>query len=333
METEIVSRPEGRKEKAWRELLRQTGLTPEESEQTVLIWEEGILVAAGSRQGNLFKCIAVAQNRQGEGLTATLLTVLRQEAFRAGFDHLFLYTKPENQALFSSLFFYPVAKTARVLLMESRRNGIRTFLEGLPLSRTAGQIGAVVMNCDPFTRGHRHLVETAAGECDHVYVFVLSEDRGFFSAADRMEMVKRGTKDIPNVTVLSTGPYLISAATFPTYFLKDRERAPEIQCQLDIRIFARHFAPRFGITHRYVGTEPLSPMTNRYNEELKARLPGDGIQVREVPRYGLQEGPVSASRVRELLKRGDREEVFRLVPQTTMGYLMERNLLIQEERL
>ena len=85
-----------------------------------------------SRQKNLLKCIAVDEARQGEGITASLITALRQDAFDAGYEHLFLYTKPGNKFLFSSLFFYPVAKTDQVLLMESRRNGVQRFVEGLP---------------------------------------------------------------------------------------------------------------------------------------------------------------------------------------------------------
>ena len=66
----------------------------------------------------------------------------------------------------------------------------------------------------------------------------------------RMELVKQGTADLTNVTVLPTGPYLLSAATFPTYFLKDREAAGQIQCALDIEIFTKRYAPHFGITDR-----------------------------------------------------------------------------------
>jgi len=224
--------------------------------------------------------------------------------------------------LVSSLFFYAVAQTADVLLMENRRNGVVRFLDTLPPAEN-GVVGAVVMNCNPFTKGHRYLIETAARECDRLLVFVLSEDRSEFSAKDRMEMVKRGTADLPNVTVLPTGPYLISSATFPTYFLKDREAATEVQCLLDIEVFTKYFAPRFGITRRYVGTEPLSPMTNRYNEALKQQLPQKGIVLREIPRLEAGGAPVSASRVRSLLKNGQSQALTDLLPLTTLDYLKE----------
>ncbi len=306
--------------KQWEALLARTGLTPDqELDQTVMVWNDDELIATGSRKGSLLKCIAVDPDHRGEDLTAAVLSQLRTEAFREGYTHLFLYTKPENRHMFAGLFFYPIAQTDQVLLMEDRRNGIRTFLDSLPGAVNGQKIGAAVMNCDPFTLGHRYLIETAAKECDHVYIFVLSEDQGRFSAHDRIEMVRLGMADLPNVTVLPTGPYLISAATFPTYFLKDRESAAQVHCKLDILIFETYFVPRFGITHRYVGTEPLSPMTAQYNAALKEHL--HQVTLVELPRLETGNAPVSASAVRAALDRG--EDIRAMVPETTYRYLTQ----------
>lgn len=307
---------------AWTSLLRKEGLESDNNiESTVLVWDQDVLVATGSRQANLLKCIAVDDAYQGEGLTATVLTHLRQDAFRAGHDHLFLYTKPKNRYMFQSLFFYPIAETKDVLLMENRQNGIGDFLHSLPVAATNGTVGAAIMNCNPFTKGHRYLIETAAKECDRLYVFVLSEDKSEFSFADRLEMVKRGTADLTNVTILPTGPYLISSATFPTYFLKDREQAETVHCLLDIAVFAQYYTPKFGITRRYVGTEPLSPMTAQYNAALKDHLPPNGIELREIPRLEQAGTPVSASAVRKLLDSKQFDALKTLVPDTTYTYL------------
>lgn len=323
MDLKLITHMNDRQLSEWTDFLARQGLTADvDVRQTVLIREDDRIIASGSRQDNLLKCIAIDPAHRGEDLTATLLTTLRQEAFRDGFRHLFLYTKPENKFLFSSLFFYPVAQTDRVLLMESERNGISKFLDKLPVSHEKeGRIGSAVMNCNPFTRGHRYLIETAAAACDHLYIFVLSEDKSEFSAADRMEMVRLGTGDLENVTVLPTGPYLISSATFPTYFLKDRDQATAIQCKLDLEIFTRYFVPKFGITRRFVGTEELSPMTSLYNEALRTYLPEKGITVTEIPRLRQSDTPVSASAVRAALKNGDLELVRSLVPETTFTYL------------
>ena len=328
MEIELTGILRGSKLKAWQGLLTEAGLEPDlQTDRTVLIWEDSQLIATGSRLGNLLKCIAVDDAHQGEGLTATLLTTLRQDAFESGHSHLFLYTKPKNLYMFNSLFFYPIAQTAQVLLMENKQQGIESFLSTLPLAPSEGIVGAAVMNCNPFTKGHRYLIETAARECDRLYVFVLSEDKSAFSAADRIEMVKRGTADLPNVTVLPTGPYLISSATFPTYFLKDRENAAAVHCLLDIEIFCKYYAPRFGITRRYVGTEPFCPVTSRYNRAMAALLPEHGITLHEIPRAELNDTPISATTVRSLLQSGNLEALRSLVPESTYQYLQTHGLL------
>lgn len=328
MDIELIAGLQGRKQNIWLNFLAEAALTAEDMpEKTVLVWDGEELIATGSRQGNLLKYIAVDEMRQGEGLTATVLTALRQDAFQAGYDHLFLYTKPKNKYMFSSLFFYPVAQTDTVLLMEDRKNGIQSFLETLPSETGVGKVGAAVMNCNPFTLGHRYLIETAAKACDKLYVFVLSEDKSQFPAADRLALVKAGTADLANVTVLPTGPYLISSATFPTYFLKDREAAQTVQCLLDIEIFSKYYVPKFGITHRFVGTEPLSPMTNMYNDALKAHLPIKGIAVQEIPRLQTGDTPISASYVRSLLGTGQRNILRTLIPETTFRYLEEHNMI------
>lgn len=318
----------GSKVNIWSDFLAKAGLAADsDAAQTVLIWDAGELIATGSRTGNLLKYIAVDPARQGEGLLAKVLTILRQEAFREGYQHLFLYTKPANLPLFSGLLFYPVAQTGDVLLMEDRKDGIRSFIRNLSPQKHTGKIGAAVMNCDPFTLGHQYLIETAAKNCDHLYVFVLSEDKGYFSASDRLEMVCRGTKYLSNVTVLPTGPYLISNATFPTYFLKNRDQAEQIHCQLDVEIFARYFAPAFSVVTRYVGTEPLSELTNQYNAVLKAQLPRQGIAVVEIPRLSIEGTPISASAVRAALKSNDPKALQALVPHTTFNYLKDKHFL------
>ena len=328
MDMEILPRLTGRKRNIWEQLLRDSGLTPDsQADSTLLIWDNGALIATGSRYSNILKCIAVDSNRQGEDLTATILTQLRQDALLSGHRHLFLYTKPQNRLMFSSLFFYPIVATDSVLLMENRQNGIGDFLDSLSVSPADGITGAVVMNCNPFTLGHRYLIEQAAKECDRLLVFVLSEDRSYFKTADRMAMVKAGTADLENVTVLPTGPYLISSATFPTYFLKEQADTLNAQCQVDVAVFGKYFVPRFNITRRFVGSEPFCPVTSAYNQALHQLLPAYGVSLKEIPRLETGGNPVSATNVRKLIKEGNEEGVRALVPGSTFRHLKDHNLL------
>ncbi len=328
MYSELLSKSNKTKLDMWKAFLKNSDLEPDESvDQTILLWDNDVIVATGSRDGNLLKCIAVDKSRQGEGFTATIITALRKEAFSEGINHLFLYTKPQNNMMFSDLFFYPVAQTDNVLLMEDKKDGVSKFLEQFPVINRTGRIGCIVMNCNPFTLGHRYLIESACKDCDYLYVFVVSEDKSYFTADDRFEMVRQGTAHLPNVTVLPTGPYLISSATFPTYFLSDRESATQVQCLLDIEIFVKYYAPRFNITVRYVGTEPLSPMTNQYNITLKKFLPQYNITLKEIQRLEVSGTPISASRVRDLITSKNTQDIKSLIPDTTYDFLLNKGMI------
>lgn len=328
MYIECLTKPSGEKLNKWKEFLTESDLLPDLSvDKTVLVWDDSELIACGSRKDNVLKCIAVSKNRQGENLTATVITALRQDALNAGFNHLFLYTKPENEEIFSSLFFYPVAQTDKVLLLENKKNGISDFLDSLPKHAQNGVTGSIVMNCNPFTLGHQYLIETASNECDHLYVFCVSEDKSEFSYKDRFEMIKLGTAHLKNVTVLPTGPYLISSATFPDYFIKNREKKEEIHCLLDVEIFTKHYAPHFLINKRYVGTEPISKATDMYNKTLKEYLPKSGIELKEIKRLESNNAPISASKVRQIIKSGDIKSIKSLLPQTTYDYLIGKKLI------
>ena len=194
-------------------------------------------------------------------------------------------------------------------------------------------IGAAVMNCNPFTNGHRYLVETAASQCELLHLFVLSEDRSAFPAQVRYELVKQGVSDIGNVVLHHTSDYLISSAVFPTYFIKEKTRAEQANCELDLRIFCEYFAKELGITRRFVGTEPFCPVTGAYNCAMKQVLGKYGIEVVEIPRRQLDGVEISASSVRERMKAGDYDAIRRMVPQTTMDFLLSEQGREIAERL
>lgn len=289
---------------------------------SICLMEDEKIIAAASLDGATLKCIAVSPAHQGEDLTAALLTELRREAFRRGVDHLMLFTKPMNQPMFSSFGFYPVIRTTDCLLMESRKNGLADFLSDIKAaSPNEGKIGCIVANCNPFTNGHRFLIENAAAQCDTLHLFILSEEKPPFSAADRLAMAKAGCADLKNVLVHPSGPYMVSSATFPTYFIKDKARIDSVYCELDIRLFVQKIAPALGIQYRFVGSEPYCRVTAHYNAELKKVLPRHGIELIEIPRCEISGDAVSASRVRALLSENRMEELRPLVPEITYLYL------------
>lgn len=275
---------------------------------------DGRILACGSLRGNVLKQIAVDADCEGMGLCAGIVTELAAKAAERGETHLFLYTKPSHEGMFRSLGFYPLAAADAMLLMENRRDGLDAFLASLP--HPQGRVGSVVCNCNPFTLGHRRLIETAAGDCDGLIVFVLSEELSLFSASERYEMVKAGTRGLDNVFVVESRDYLVSRATFPTYFIKEQAQAQTAACELDIALFAKRIAPALNITARYVGEEPYDAVTREYNEAMKRTLPKHGVELIELPRYL----GISAGRVRQLLREGRLAQAKELLPDSTYEY-------------
>ncbi|MFV0361792.1 MAG: [citrate (pro-3S)-lyase] ligase [Suipraeoptans sp.] len=288
--------------------------------------DSGCVVGTGAVESNVFKYIAVDDKARGYGLTGVIISELISYAYSRGITNLFIYTKPENEDVFESLGFYKIMKTDDVLLMENKRDGFTRFLDQLCLSTKTivandDVIGSVVVNCNPFTLGHRYLVEEAASICTHLHIFVLGDKRSFFPPEDRMKMVVSGVSDLDNVSLHNGSEYMVSASTFPTYFRKDKCGAAKANCLLDIMIFAKLIAPTLSITKRFVGTEPTCEITGQYNVALKSELPKYGIDVHEIERKKAMDTVISASEVRKLYYDKNFDEIKNLVPNSTLDYL------------
>lgn len=190
--------------------------------------------------------------------------------------------------------------------------------------KTNDSVGAIVMNCNPFTTGHRYLIEKARAEVDSLIVFVLEEDKSYFSFQERYEMVKAGVANMENVHVFPSGKFVLSALTFPEYFIKENIQNVQINPAADIELFVEKIAPCFNIKKRFVGTEPQDNITGQYNEALKAILPQYGVELREIERLKCGDCVVSASVVRKLLEERKYEEVKKYVPVSTFEYLTKK---------
>lgn len=317
LQAELFRPARGEAEREMRELLAKCGLRLDFfPEETVLLYDGERAVATASRDKNVLRYIAVEPEFEGGGACASMVSRLCASAVESGINDLFVLTKPGNGRLFESLGFYAVAGIDSVLMLENRKGGIEAFLS--QIERGGGTNGTIVMNADPFTRGHLFLCEQAAARCDMLYVFILAEERSRFSAHDRLYMAREGLKHIPNARVYSGGGYMISAATFPMYFIKDENEAARAQMELDAELFTNRIAPPLGISKRFVGTEPFCPLTRRYNEILKEKLPQSGIELTEIPR---KDG-VSASKVRQSLNAGDMDAVRALTPESSYEYIL-----------
>jgi [citrate (pro-3S)-lyase] ligase len=290
------------------------------------------VIGTGSLDGNVLKYIAIEEHHQGEGLLSQIMTSLVSHAYANGYMHLFIFTKPKNKALFSPFGFYAIEETEQVLLMENRKDGIGQYIRGLKretekhesakMQSKTGDIGVIVVNCNPFTKGHRYLLEYAAQKCALLHVFVVSSDKSAFPSSVRLDLVKKGTADIANVVVHEASDYLVSSATFPSYFLKDKNKAGMVNCELDIALFLHYIVPELGITRRFVGTEPLCRTTEAYNRQMQSMLGQQGVGFEEVARKQEGDVPISASLVRKLIAQKKFQELKPLVPETTYDFIM-----------
>lgn len=319
--------------------------------------DDGEMIAGGGLKGNVIKCVAVDDAHKGEAIANTLISHLIAHANEEGHSNVMLFTKPKNRQLFESLSFRLLAEAPEAVLMETGIGGINNTVEALkrireesekykeynkeckeeektnlttspphhhntttpqPLTTTTPLRGVVVMNCNPFTLGHRYLIEQAAKQVERLFVMVVREDCSLFAYAERKAMVEQGVAHLKNVTVIDGSEYAISQATFPTYFLKRLDDAADTQMLLDLDLFRRHIAPALGATVRFVGTEPTDRLTRRYNELMHEVL----ADVRETARLEKEGNAVSASRVRKTMEQGDMSTIRQLVPPTTLPYII-----------
>lgn len=303
---------------------------------SVGVFEGNELVATGSCYINTLRCLAVKSTHQGLGLMNKVVSHLQEHLFRKGYGHLFLYTKPELVKLFEDLGFYEIAVVSNlVIFMENRADGIGRFTANLAGQKVpAQQVAAIVMNANPFTLGHQYLVEKAAKENDHVHVFVVEEEASVIPFAVRKQLIQLGTAHLANVTVHDAGPYMVSKATFPSYFLQDESLVVKAHAKLDLEIFLRHIVPALGITVRYVGDEPYCRVTRTYIETMKKVLEARGVRCEIVPRLdheaiskmlgtqGQAAAPqaISASAVRKLIREDQLEAIKAIVPKTTYDF-------------
>ena len=344
---------------------------------------DGTILAGAGICGNIIKCVAVSPDMRSEGLLTPLVSRII-----AGRGNLKVFTKPEYQSLFESLGFKLLASAPLAILLENGR-GLQQYCDYLKEIRSSSlasspaseenyflghrpknqfpsdsttptrftppvlpRTGVIVMNANPFTLGHKYLIDKALEQVDQLYVIPVKEDVSMFPYTERLQMIRSSVleqirrsvpanddglsdvssvpsfTDLPNssfadligesnVRVVEGSDYSISAATFPTYFLKDITDASETQMRLDLDLFCKHIAPALGATVRLAGSEPEDKLTAQYNKLMAEVLPKHGIEFVEIPRT-----EVSATAVRKALAEGDYKAASAMCPETTRPYLL-----------
>ena len=327
------------------ELLQTAGLElPEGVSYGLGYYEDASLEGVGFLAGNVLCGICIHPSRQRAGLASGIVSRLVQHAAAQGMHKLMLFSSPAEMLKFQELGLKLVARSPHAVLLEYGQPDCATWLEhmrhviaqrkqatpslppGLSLSSLQGgdRSGAIVMNANPFTRGHLHLVRTALLSCAYVYVFVVEEEASVFPFDVRLALVRRGLAQEPRAIALPAGPYMVSRASFPAYFT-GKTALSRIHAELDSAIFAVRIAKELDIGVRFVGQEPYCSVTAAYNAAMQEILPQHGVKCVEIERLHCASTAISASRVRQLLAGSDRDsawdELRTLVPETTLDFL------------
>ena len=304
------------------------------------------VIATGSCFGNTLRCMAVSSDHQGEALMNDIVSHLIEYQFSRGNYHLFLYTKCNTALFFNSLGFKEIARMeeCNIVFMENKRTGFKDYLENLKKETLAQlkemdfekakayeaeleneeeasglRVSAIVMNANPFTLGHRYLVEKAMENCDILHLFMVSEDASLVPFAVRRKLIEEGTADLKGIIYHDSGSYIISSATFPAYFQKGDNAVIKSQAGIDLHVF-EGIAKKLLINSRFVGDEPTSLVTGIYNDIMSEALPKAGIECHIVPRKEHDGKAISASAVRKAIHDGELDSIKDLVPETTYKY-------------
>jgi [citrate (pro-3S)-lyase] ligase len=291
---------------------------------TLAIRDKEIIKATCSKSGSILKCFAISPELRGEGIAGTLITALINRLFEEGRYHSFIFTKPKNIDIFTSLGYKVIHSVDEAALLESGIYDINKYLSDLSKKYSIDsktQRSSLVMNCNPFTLGHQYLIETASKNSEEVLVFIVEENKSLFPFNIRYDLVRKGTEHLKNVKVVPGGEYIISSATFPSYFLREEGERLKAYTSLDAGIFAKYFCKEFNIKKRYVGEEPYCAVTNAYNQSLKEVLFEYGVDLKVIARKKSEEEVISASKVRDLIKSGNSEELKKFLPEVTVEFL------------
>lgn len=306
-----------------KEFLNQFQVNYDYPDKTFVIRDNGEIIATGSADGNILKYFFACKKYEGQGAIGIIYNSLLNHVLESGYDSFFVFTTPNNRMVFQSLGLKEVHSTDRVSLFEGGFYNYNSWVKKVKssLNPKKGTRGAIIMNCNPMTLGHKYLIEKALEKVDDLLIFVVEEDKSIFPFNDRFNIMKEEVKDLEQVNLLKGGPYIISQGTFPTYFIKKKDEMLEIYTELDGSIFGEKIAKDLDIDMRFLGSEPKDLVTLAYNNTLKTILEEKDIKVEIVPRIELNDNIVSASHVRSLIKENKIKEAYKYLPESTIDYL------------
>lgn len=285
--------------------------------------QDDTLIGCGGLEGNIIKCVALSEQTRGHNIAPALVSELYAAARRRGAENVLVFTKPECREVFASMGFHAVASAPRAVMMQSAPAALERYLRSLRSLPRGKRNGVIVVNANPMTIGHLYLIREAARQVDCLTVIPVADNPSTeFPYETRHAILRRECASIPGVTVAEGSQYAVSAATFPSYFIKERQAVTDTHIALDLDLFVSHIAPALDATVRFVGSEPADALTAAYNEGMHRLLPPRGIEVVEIPRLLIDGSPVSASALRRALSDGRLDRVAQTAAPATLAAIL-----------
>ncbi|NLY45968.1 MAG: adenylyltransferase/cytidyltransferase family protein [Tissierella sp.] len=306
-----------------RDFLNKYDVIYDNPDKTFVIRDSGKIIATGSASGNILKYFFSDEEYQGQGTMSIIYNSLLNYLIESNIPSFFVFTTSCNKLIFESLGLTEVYSTDRVALFEGGFYNYSKWIKEVKSSikDKEGKRGAMVVNCNPMTLGHKYVIEKALENVDELLVFVVEEDQSIFPFIDRFNILKNELSNNDKITLIKGGPYIISQGTFPTYFIKRKDEMLDIYTKLDGSIFADKIAKDLEIDIRFFGSEPTDVVTLAYNNSMKEILRSRGIEVKIFERKSLDDIVISASWVRKLIKEDRMEEAFGYLPNSTIEFL------------
>ncbi len=303
--------------------LQKYGVEFDNPERTAVVRDDGKIVGTGSVDGKVMKYFFIEEEYKGQGILANLYNALLTYLLDNNTLEHYVFTIPSNDYIFKGIGLREVISTDRVILFEGGFSSYGNWINSIKnkLNPNAATRGAVVANCNPMTKGHKHLIEYAKEKVDELIVFIVEENRSAFTTQERYSIVKDEFKDDDKVVVVLGGAYIISQATFPTYFIKKVDETTDIYTELDATIFAKKIAKDLDIDIRFVGDEPIDLLTAKYNENLRKSSEKNNLLLEKIDRIKDNGDYISASNVRRLISQGRVEETFPILADSTKRFL------------
>ncbi|QTX02685.1 [citrate (pro-3S)-lyase] ligase [Candidatus Phytoplasma luffae] len=295
-------------------------------EYAIILSNENEIIGVIGRYLNNLRCLVIQPKYRNYNFANILIDFMIKRIYKNNFKEVFVFTKSINCKIFKNLGFKIIYSNDEFSFLTNRYDIFTQYLEYLKQEKEENNNNsAIVMNANPLTKGHEHLIKTASQNSDFVYIIMVSEEGSLFTYKERLDMVKLVTQNYNNIKVVEGSNYLVSKNVFPSYFLSSKEEVIKKQIILDSFIFVTHIASVLNIKKRFVGEEPFSFTTNLYNQIMKDIFQKQGIELVILPRLRYKDKAISATQARKLFINSKFEQIAEIVPISSLNYLKNLN--------